>query len=242
MIKKFLAAIALLSTAIFAEEDSKWEFNLDAGWTVNSGNVNSQTFTNSASADRNDSTLSFNIHYEYTYAETDDKETNNEFTAGLKFDIWQYDRWSPFFASEYIRNEYKGYNNKFSVLGGVKLRIYTIPKVCDYSISGAVVADFVDYTDDETELNPRVLRWSARLKIKQKLGDAVTLNHSTFYQPSITEPREDWVITTETKLETELTKHLFFDTAFKYEYRSLIPDDVENHYDTETILTLRLKF
>lgn len=242
MWQKFLTCIALFSIIAFADGESKWTFNLGAGWVLSTGNVESQTFNNSASVDRNDSTLAFNAYYKYVYTETDNKETNNGFNAGLKFDIWQYDRWSPFFASEYIRNEYKGYDNKLSVLAGVKFRIYTIPKVCDYSISGAVVTDFVDYTDDETELDSRVYRWSARLKIKHKFGDAVTLNHSTFYQPSIYEPREDWLISSTTKLETKIAGHLFFDVAFNYEYRSLIPEDVESHHDSETTLSLRVKF
>lgn len=242
MLKKAFVILALISTVSFAGEETKWDFNLSAGWTINSGNVNSQTFNNSASVDRNDSTLAFNANYKYVYTETDDKETNNGFNAGLKFDVWQYDRWSPFFASEYVRNIYKGYDNKFSVFGGVKFRIFTSPNVCDYSISGALVADFVDYTDDETELDSRVYRWSARLKIKHKFGDAVTLNHSTFYQPSILEPAEDWLITSVTKLETKLASHLFFDAAFSYEFRSLIPEDVDSRHDIETVLTLRVKF
>ncbi|MCF0224655.1 MAG: DUF481 domain-containing protein, partial [Fibrobacter sp.] len=221
---------------------SKWSFQLGASWILNTGNVTNQTFNNDATVERNDSTLAFSAYYKYVYTETDDDETNNGFNAGLKFDIWQYDRLSPFFASEYVRNKYKGYDNKLSVLGGVKLRIYTIPKVCDYSLSGAVVADFVDYTDDETELDSRVYRWSARLKIKHKLNDAVNFNHSTFYQPSIYEPREDWLLTSVTKLETKIASHLFFDATFSYEYRSLIPDDVDSHHDTETTLSLRVKF
>lgn len=242
MLKKILALLVIVTAASFAEDENKWTFNLGAGWILSTGNVSSQTFKNDASIERNDSTLAFNAYYKYVYTETDEKETNNGFNAGLKFDVWQYDRWSPFFASEYIRNEYKGYNNKLSILAGVKLRIFTIPKICDYSISGAVVSDFVDYTDDETELDSKVLRWSARIKIKHKLGDAVTFNHSTFYQPSIYEPREDWLLTSTTKLETKLANHLFFDATFSYEYRSLKPEDVESHHDMETTLTLRVKF
>lgn len=238
MFRKILLVTALLAIVATAGAQNKWKYQLGLGWNMNEGNVNNMSFNNTGSVDRNDSTLAFSANYKIIYSEQDKVETNKGFNAGLKFDLFQYDRWSPFFASEYINNKYKGYDYKVSLLLGAKYRIYTKPSVCDYSISGALVYDHVKYVTDES-LKPQVLRASLRFKVKQKIGDVVSLNHSTFYQPSFYDFGGDYIITSTTKFENKLGKNFFLDLVFNYEYRSLIPSDVLSHHDIETSVSLR---
>lgn len=238
--RKSLLIITLLAIACTAGAQNKWKYQLGAGFNLNEGNVNNMSLNTSGSADRNDSVLAFSANYKYIYTQQDSVVTNKGFNAGIKFDLWQYDRWSPFFASEYVNNKFKGYDYKLSLLAGAKYRIYTLPGICDYSVSGAVVYDFVRYAD-ATDLRPQVLRASFRAKIKQKIGDVTSINHSTFYQPSFYDFDGDWILTSTTKIENKLSKNFFLDLIFGYEYRSLVPEGRSNH-DLETSVSLRVVF
>ena len=82
---------------------------------------------------------------------------------------------------------------------------------------------------------------------KQKIGDVITLKHTTFYQPSLMELaglasiKEDFVVTSVTSIENKLSEHLSLGLNFSYEYRSVVPEGVKNT-DIITSATLNLKF
>ena len=241
MKKTLLFALAVLLLHGMTSAQSKWSYTLGFGGEGKSGNVNSVTLNNNGGIERNDSLLSFSADYSIIYGQKDHVEYDRGFNANLKFDLWQYDRWSPFFSASYLNNKYKGYEYKNSFLLGVKYRIYTLPGVCDYSVSAAFVYDFVQYTVEEDALKPQVARISLRAKIKQKIADGLTLKHTTFYQPSVSDFSGDYIVTSITSLESKLTTHLFFDIAFNYEYRSLVPKGIEEQ-DIITTASLKLKF
>lgn len=242
MKRKVLIIFALIAVVGTASAQKKWSYSLGLGGALKSGNVNSMTLNNNGGVERNDSTLAFSADYAIIYGEQNSVEYDKGFTANMKFDVFQYDRWSPFFSASYINNKYKGYEYKTSLLLGAKYRIYTLPKVCDYSISGAFVYDYVEYFQkNTTALRPQVARLSLRFKVKQKIGDVVTINHSTFYQPSLYDFGGDYIVSSTTKFENKLGNNLFFDIAFTYEYLSIVPEGIQNH-DIATTATLRLKF
>lgn len=238
----FIAALCFLAvTATNAQ--SKWKYQLGFGGTINSGNVNSVTINNDGSISRNDSVVSFGGDYQIVYGQKDHVDYDRGLSASLKMDLFQYDRWSPFISASYLNNKFKGFEYKLSFLAGVKYLIYVKPNVCNYSVSAAFVYDYVDYglLEDDSPLHPQVARISLRFKAKQKISDAVSINHTTFYQPSVTDFGGDFLFNTITKLETQLSTHMFFDISFSYEYRSLVPEDIK-HYDIVTSAALRLKF
>lgn len=241
MKRKLLAMMLMLASIGAVSAQGKWNYQLSFGGELKSGNVNSLTLNNSGAIARNDSTLAFDADYSIVYGEKDHEEYDKGFNANIKFDLFQYDRWSPFVSASYINNKYKGYMYKTSLLAGVKYRIYTLPGVCDYSVSAAFVYDFVQYTVDDDALKPQVARLSLRAKIKQKITDAVSLKHTTFYQPSLTDFVDDYIITSITSLETKLSSHIFFDISFSCEYRNIVPDGIER-FDTTTLASLKLKF
>ena len=236
-----IAAIFLLAATVSAQ--SKWKYEFGLGGSLNSGNVSNMGFKTNANIDRNDSILAFNANARYLYTSEKEVTTNEGWGGGIKFDIHQYDRWSPFFASEFISNHFKGYDFKISFLGGVKYRILCSPGKYDYSISAALVGDYVNYYVTEPTadtLDGVVMRVSLRGKIKQSIGENTKLNHTTFWQPSVTD-FGDYLVTSITKIENKLNKHLFFDVIFEYEYRSVVPEGRKN-YDIATEVALRLKF
>lgn len=243
----FLFLILILGTSqLFGQR--KWAFDLGLGASLNTGNVNNCNINNHGSVIRNDSILAFDFQYKFLYSSLINKnnignqweETNFEINSGLKLDYLQYGKYSPFLACEMLTNKYKGYNLKMSGLVGFKYRIYVKPSFCDYSISAAFVYDWTDFTDS-TVLPNNNYRISIRPKIKQRLTESLTLLNLTFYQPSVLD-FQDYIINNTTKLQTKITKKLYLDLAFIYEYRSRVPADHYKKHDIFSEISLRLKF
>ena len=138
-----------------------------------------------------------------------------------------------------ITNKYKGYNLKMSGLIGFKYRVFEIPSFCDYSISAAFVYDWTNFTD-ATILPNNNYRISIRPKIKQRIAENLSLLHCTFYQPSVLD-FDDYIINSMTKLQTKITRKLFLDLSFTYEYRSRVPSENYRKHDILTEVSLRLK-
>ena len=240
--------VLMFFSIISGQAQSKWHYNFGLGASLNTGNVNNCNISNDGAVNRNDSLIALDFHYKLLYSSLIDrngtdqhwKETNFEVNGGVKLDLYQYDKFSPFLACEMITNKYKGYDLKMSGLIGMKYRIYTIPSVCDYSISGAFVYDWTDFTD-ETHLLNNNYRISIRPKISQKLAENLTLLHMTFYQPSVLD-FGDYIINSTTKLQTKITRKLFLDLAFTYEYRSRVPAENYKKHDILSEVSVRFKY
>lgn len=246
--RSFFLFFILIFGALSLNAQNKWNFNLGLGASLNAGNVNNCNVSHDAAVTRNDSVIAFDFHYRFLYSSLILKsdagrkweETNKEINGGLKMDLYQYGKYSPFLACEMLANKYKGYDLKLSGLFGFKFRIYTVPSVCDYSISAAFVYDWNDFTD-ETALPNNNYRISIRPKIKQKIADNLTLLHYTFFQPSVLD-FGDYIVNSMTKLQTQITKKLFLDFSFRYDYHSRVPSETYRHHDILTEVSLRLKF
>lgn len=226
---------------------NKWNYAFGLGSSLNVGNVNNCNVSNDASVNRNDSVIALDLHYKLLYSSLIHKDnvgqtwerTNFEVNGGVKMDLYQYGKYSPFLACEMMTNKFKGYDLKMSGLLGFKYRIYTVPSFCDYSISGAFVCDWNDFTD-ATVLPNNNYRISIRPKVKQKIADNLTLFHRTFYQPSVLD-FGDFIINSETKLQTQITKMLFLDLSFTYDYHSRVPSENYKHHDILSEVSIRFK-
>lgn len=244
---KFICVLLLAVCCIPTFAQRKWHYELGLGASLNTGNVNNCNISNDASVSRNDSIVGLDFQYKLLYsslinknnAERKWEESNFEVRGGGKMDLYQYGTYSPFLACEMLTNKYKGYDFKASGLVGIKFKLYTKHSVCDYSISAAFVYDWIDYTDSTTLPNNNY-RISIRPKFKQKIGDNLTLSHCTFYQPSVLDIG-DCIVNSTTKLQTKLTKILFLDISFVYEYRSRVPTENYKKHDIYTEVSLRLK-
>lgn len=243
--RKVLATLLLIACVSQASAQSKWSWKFGLGGTLNTGNVENQSLNTTGSVERNDSVLAFDAHYAFIYGQQDRITNNLELSGGVKFDIWQYNTWSPFFADEAIHNIYKGLDFKNSILAGLKWK-FLYGKGYDYSLSAAIVGDYTDYhyaTDEEeaaADLDGWKARLSLRFKAKQKIGDNLSLKHTTFYQPNVVD-FSDYLVTSTTSLETQINKNLTFNIAFTYDYKSVVPAGTEKQ-DITTTCGLTLKF
>lgn len=233
-----LFTLLLTHNAYCEDKPRKTHYSLLASSTLNKGNIKDLNAKAALGIDNKDSVVGFNINAKYTYSEKNEKGLNKDYYGIGKLDFFQYNRWSPFIGIEGRRNTFKGYDYKAGALIGGKRRLYTKKDTCDYSISMAFVFDRQKYSK-KTELSNRDYRLSFRPKIKQKLGPAVTLRHMTFYKPSV-ENFEDYHINCLTDLEFKITKILFFDIMFDYEYHSKVPTEQYTHDDMT--LDFALKF
>lgn len=243
MKKTLLILLALLATVTVSAQ-SKWKYHFGFGGELKDGNVNTVTIKNDGSIERNDSILAFDAGYGIIYGEKDKEAYDKSLSANLKFDVWQYDRWSPFVSFSYYNNKFKGFEYRLSGLLGVKYRFYW-DKKCDYSLSAAYVQDYTDYGDRNTSLEAMVSRLSLRFKMRHKIADNVSIKHITFWQPSLMNPMhsitDDYVVSSITSLSTKITDHISFDVNFDYEYRSLVPDGVKKQ-DIISSVSLRVNF
>lgn len=249
--RKVFVTLLLTACVVTASAQKRpWEYSLTFGGELKSGNVNTFVFNNKGGIERNDSLLSLSANYGIIYGMKDKETYDKGFTATIKADLWQYDRWSPFIMFSYLNNKFKGFEYKFNGLIGAKYRIYTIPGRCDYSISAAYVQEWVEYFEKDRHnerLRPKLSRLSLRFKVKQKISDVVSILHMTFYQPSLMELdgfksfKEDYIITSTTSIQNKIRRNIFLDVNFDYEYRSVVPEKVKNT-DIITSVTLRVKF
>ncbi len=239
--RKLLTITLMLVATLAVSAQNKWQYSFSLGGEYKSGNVNTLTFNNRGGVERNDSILALDANYAIVYGQKDKVEYDKSLTGNLTFDIWQYNRVSPFVAATYYNNKYKGYEYKLSFLAGAKYR-FCSSKNYDYSISAAYVYEYVDYlASNTTVLEPQVSRLSLRFKMRHKINDAVSIKHTTFYMPSLVDFGGDYIVTSITSLSSQLTQHLFLDLNFNYEYHSLVPDNVQKQ-DIITSVTLRMKF
>ena len=239
--------ILLVFSVVSLNAQNKWHYNFGLGASLNTGNVNNCNLSNDAAVTRNDSVVALDIHYKLLYSSLIHKDdvgqqwetTNFEVNGGVKMDLYQFGKYSPFLACEVLSNQFKGYDLKMSGLVGVKYRLYVKPSVCDYSISAAFVYDRTDFTD-ETVLPKNNYRISIRPKFTQKLADNLSLYHCTYYQPSVLD-FDDFIVNSVTKFQTKITKMLFLDLSFTYEYRSRVPAENYKKHDFLSEISLRLK-
>lgn len=245
--ERSLLFILLVFSTIQVYSQSNWTYNLGLGASLSTGNVNNCNISNDASVTRNDSLAAFDFHYKLLYSSLINKndvghhweETNFEVSGGVKMDLNQYSTFSPFLACEMLTNKYKGYDLKVSGLFGMKYLIYGEPSFCEYSVSAAFVYDWSDFTD-VTVLPNNNYRISIRPKITQRLAENLTLSHRTYYQPSVLD-LNDYLINSETTLQTKITKKVFLDLSFTYEYRSRIPSENFKKHDILTVVSIRFK-
>lgn len=142
---------------------------------------------------------------------------------------------------EFISNKHKGYDYKVSALSGVKYRIYAKSDTCDYSVSCAFMFDRVDYTAGKNKLNDRNYRLSVRPKMRQRIGQVLSLKAYAFYQPSL-EDFQDYIVDCFGSLDVKVTSHFHIGFGVEYEYRSEVPSDDYKHRDIFSEVFLGVKF
>lgn len=241
--RKVFVIMMMLAMVMTVSAQKKWSYKLGFGGELKSGNVNTTIFNTNAGVERNDSILAFDAGVSYMYGLKEGELFENNFNGSIKFDVWQYDRWSPFLAATVNCNPLKMYDYRLNLLAGVKYRIYH-SAICDYSISGAYVFEHTQYFEsikNDPALADKVSRISLRFKMRQKITDVLSIKHTTFYQPAVTNIAGDYVINSVTSLNAQVSKNMSLGLNFTYEHNELVPAGVEKN-DYITSASLNIKF
>lgn len=243
MKKKLLASILLALAAISLQAQTKWKYEFGLGGTYNSGNISNVGFRTNLSVGVNDSVKALTGNVRFLYNEEKKTTTNLGLDGGLKFDYYRNLHWNPFVAAEFVMNHFKGYDFKSSFLLGLKYNFVYTPTY-DYSLSAALVGDYVDYyyevPPEKDTLSGIKMRVSIRGQIRQKIGETTTLYHATFYQPALTD-FSDYIVSSITKVSTKLRENISLDLIFDYGYRSVVPEE-RQHYDVSTEVAIKITF
>ena len=234
-----VAIVALSMTGKGLKAQQNWSYEFGLGGTYNSGNVSNIGFRTNAGLGRNDSIKAVYANIRFVYNEEQKVPTNKGLDGSIKFDYYRNIHWSPFIAAEFVTNHFKGYDFKTAFLGGLKYTFFYKKDVYDYSVSAALVGDYVDFTGDNS-MNGMKMRVSARVQARQKIGESTTLYHATFYQPAVNE-LSDFLFSSVTKVSNKLNEHVYFDVIFDYGYRSVVPED-RHHHDLTTEVAIKIKF
>lgn len=209
----FLFALALLT---IGGTYAQWSAGITLGTSFNSGNINKFDLSSNGEVSHKDSMFEFSGYYNLLYSEVNNLQNSEEYAGGIKFDYRPYARFTPFVLGAAYQNIYKNIDMRTSALFGAKYRVYKTDK-SDYSLSAAVQYDMNKYVSETPDDN--ITRLSIRPKIKQKLGDYVTFEHITFYQPNVSD-FQDYRIDSSTRLKTKINDVLAFQVSYNLDYVS----------------------
>ncbi len=240
-----LSLILIFNSAYAQQKKGKWKGNFSLGGFYYYGNVDKFDIRSQGSVLHKDSLFEFSSSYKTNYGRTEGIEKNREIKGTLKCDWKPYSMLSPFLAISAYNNIYKGYDLRLSGLLGAKYSFLTKPNYA-YSVSVAAIYSIENYTPPADTTKPDLpnkekFRLSIRPKIKHKLGKNVYFQHITFYRPNIFE-FSDYIIESKTTIKNKLTKILFLDLSFEYEYVNKPPSAEIKKSDYVFIVSLQVKF
>jgi hypothetical protein len=193
------SVVAVIVTALctdtpLAAQQLGWSGTIEASGSLLFGNARDRLVAGRVQVGRADSTLEIRSDARLTYAEaggTDGKRRVSGRTsfASLALDYAPFNRYSPFWFGSAEASLQQRIAHRYATGLGTKLTFYR-HKDNSASLSLALLAEHtrplaMDGEPDTTSGEWRG-RWSLRGRIRQKLNDAVTFTHTTFYQPDVT--------------------------------------------------------
>ena len=168
---------------------------MEASGSLLFGNARDRLVAGRVQAGRADSTLEIRSDARLTYAEGADADGNRRVTgrtsfASLALDYAPFNRYSPFWFGSAETSLQQRIAHRFATGLGTKLTFYR-RKESSASVSLALLAEHTRPLDRDdaadTVSSEWRGRWSFRGRIRQKLNDAVSFTHTTFYQPDVTQ-------------------------------------------------------
>lgn len=170
--------------------------------------------------------LAFNARARYGRSQGADVARNGQ--ASINLDLFPEDRWSPFLFTLAERDRFKKLDLRASGGFGAKRTFWRQGDWEDLSLSGAALFSYEDLAPADTAATgatKRQFRWSVRFRVRRRIGEALEVEHVTFFQPRF-DAMDDYLANSRTATRVALTEHLAFSVALLYEYDSTPPVDV----------------
>jgi hypothetical protein len=212
----FCAALTVLTARPAVAQQLGWSGAVEANGSLFFGNVRDRLVGARAHAARADSTLEVRADARWTYSDAarDDegrRVSGRTAFASLGTDYRPFGRYSPFWFGAIESSLQQRIDRRLSTGAGGKLTFYR-QKANEASMSLAVLAERTSPrpADDGTEV-PDVTRrrWSLRGRVRQAVTDAITLSHTTFYQPALTRANR-FTVSSTSSLAAKMTTKVSF--------------------------------
>ena len=170
-----------LFSSIFNPKDTTTSKKIGGGLDLYSGTLNKYDYNIVYGLEHIDSTKEIGIDGRYYTAFSNGSRTAEEFTTTVNYGYHPLNKFAGFVAAIAYRNPFRNFNERYSVLAGLKWTLIKTKK-SQYSISLAEVYEYSNYTYTTIEGNNNGERFreSFRIKIRQKLFKNVTLLNKTF--------------------------------------------------------------
>lgn len=203
-----------------------WHGGAEANGTFLFGSASDRLAALNLDGSRADSTLEVRGDVRFGYGDgvrdgADRVVTARSVGVSVGMDYLPFGRYSPFWLGSFESSLQARVADRFS--GGVGTK-WTIRRVGDNEASVSVAA-LVERTQPLAPDTGAALpvtwrnRWSLRVKLEHRLSSAVTISHTTFFQPTIDRIGRS-TATTVTSLETKLTGKLGLTLTLRDNYDS----------------------
>jgi hypothetical protein len=208
-----------------------WKVSAEMSYTDQSGNRVLRLLTGGLKfAHRDRSRYELDGRVESRYGKSNGDVVARNHYASLAFDLRPDDTWSPFIFMNGERDEFKRLNLRFTGGAGAQYTIYdNTQSKSNASVSLALLYSFEDLRSTEAQAtipNRSVARWSLRVKGNQAVGQGISLQHSSFYQPVYDEVA-DYLLRSETGAKVLLTKRLALSVGYQLSRNNRPPDGVQ---------------
>lgn len=213
-----------------AQDADRWNLAAELSFTDQSGNRVLRLLTtgfNLSHTQRDEFRLDASVQSRYGKSEGEVVARNHY--ASLAFDLHPQRSWSPFLFADAERDPFKRLDARVSGGAGAKYTLYRAEGADELSASLALLYSFENLgaTAEEPDLRHRHhARWSLRVRGGREIGDGVSVQHLTFYQP-VWDQVADYLLRSETGIKALLTERLALSVEYQFNRTARPPSGVE---------------
>lgn len=208
----------------------RWKLATEVSLTDQSGSRDIRLFTGGVQVShREKEAFELEGSIKSRYGKSEGEVVARNHFGSLSFDLHPGDVWSPFLFMTAERDPFKRLDLRFAGGAGAKYTPFAADdRTSDVSFSLALLYSVEDLrpSEDEPVPNDRSLaRWSFRVRGGRELGEAVSVQHVTFYQPMV-DQMADYLLRSETGAKVLLSERLALSVSYALNRTARPPEGV----------------
>jgi hypothetical protein len=235
-------------TGAQAPELGAWNRTIEASANLLFGAAEGRVGALSAGANRADSTLELRADVRFSYADAKDNDGETNVTArssraSIGVDRHPFALVSPFAFGSIESSLQQRIARRYAAGAGAKLTIIP-PGDNKTDVSLALLWEHTNALDPAPDVDPSVTlaRWSLRARANRRLTDAITLAHSTLWQP-VADDLGRYTTATSTSLVIKVNSSLSLTATLRdrYDSEAVSRGSASNH-DGQVLFGVLAKF
>lgn len=214
-----------------------WKTSIEAGYSLNSGNTNTENVYGSIVTKYSNEKNEFTISGNGKRGKSNNKKNEERYKANIVYNRLLTQSISIFVLSDIENDKFRKLDYRFNFGGGAK---YTFVKddIKNVSLSSALLYELKHNLG--AEYKDELARISIRPKVSWKVFDNSRLSAVLFYQPKINYIR-DYRIYSKISFDVPINNYLFFKTSYIHKYNSL-PEKEIKYSDSSLVTSFVLSF